>query len=1332
MKKCFKWTLTMLIVTILLAVNLPISVLASNVNNNTVNGKKSKNDDSGVVIMYKQKSSGIETKRKSSNNTPAFLQDLNVENTVKFNNSKTSSVQTRMAKSTTASESDDLTISLVKSEKYSPDDLIRMLSKEESVIYAQKNYRVKSASITNDTYQRYQWAIENVGQNKGKKDADINPEAISNQSSEEKVIVVLDTGVDYTNPELKNKIWNNKYEKTGLLDGEHGYDFCRLDSDPMDENGHGTHVSGIIAAEANNNSGITGAVLDKSNIKIMPIRILDEDGYGNLFDVVSAYNYIFNAQKLGTNIVAINNSWGGIITKDDYILKTVINIVGNGPESDGNGALSICAAGNEFLNTDEYIYSPAGLDSDYIVSVAASNEKDELVYFSNFGKYSVDIAAPGADILSTVFYNCFNPSIYNKDEKQKLCTQYENFDSGLGNFKYNASAGKVTTSSDSYFGTSGKSLKWSFDAKGDNLYFLAIKFNGEMEDQYFSTMAKVVTNSKKMGSCGFLPIIYDYDDIDFEDLFADDEPEDFDDEDEYDDYEEYQKIISKKIISNKRISNKNISKRDSVEAENVWTHCYDYVYGGSEEGTKTLLIVYYAEEDSNVSFYLDDYAVSNGIECEEDFGKYDFYNGTSMATPYVAAAAGVASNIKNETAINRKARVLGATRQVDGLKDKVVTNGVLDFKYLANPNPTINSAKIDSDGKITINIKNVTDDAEILINNKKVEATKVGEEQFVVVDKDLKNKTVTISLKYGDNVISNKFYLAVGKEFNHEAYTSDLSNIQNLFTDGKDMYVYSNKAIYKYINNDSIFYQIDAGLDESMEELLEIEDGEFIEFFDLADTSDFVIIDEKIYTIVTFDGFLGPEYILAYHDMKAEGSGWKKLTELPDECYLYMTTLGSYNGNLYVIGGYDLYEEKASKNMYEYNIKTKKWTQKANLPEGRYAAKANQVGSNLVLSFGGKDDGTVPCNLIYNGKKWKKSAANIEINSGMQFFYDKKYYSPSVGLVAGGLIYSGVNAEKLGNTFYYDVESDTFKSSGYMVNDIDNTIGVAVKDKYYIFDKYTEETLSLKSIPVKSSLLKLTVRYPSTGIRAWVNGNLYSKSNSNGNVYNTYYYMPGDIVGFKLTDIPGYYYNHFKVNGKEVNGYLYNGNIRSNTEIKVTKAEISKLIKLDKTSAELTSFNTLKLNATLNDKNATAIKWKSSNTNYATVSAKGVVTPKWAGNGKTVTITANTTIYGRNVAVECKIRIKTPSIQNMRATNTTNSSISFIWNAVSGADGYEIYQYNYTTKKYELKKTQKGNSVTMSNLKASTLYNFQVLAYKMKDNKKCSTTRATISCTTSK
>lgn len=358
----------------------------------------------------------------------------------------------------------NITISLVTSDEYTTEDLIKKL--EDEGIYAEPNYIMHTTAITNDSYISHQWAIENNGQNSGKEGADINP--ISTTSTEEKVIAVVDTGVDYTHSDLKNVMWKNPYKDSTDLPGEYGYDFGESDTNPMDNNGHGTHCAGIIGAQSNNGNGITGAVLDNSNIKIMALKIENSKGELTYDASIKAYEYIRDAIDKGINVVAINNSWGGYASSGYEALKVLIDEVGE------KGALSICAAGNDSINTDNKTHLPSGIESDYIVSVAASNVSDELSNFSNYGSATVDIAAPGSDILSTVSKNVFNPSIYTDIQRNNLCNTYKDFDSGslVQNTDYKVTEGTVTLSDEEYFGNSGKSAKWTIEnaTKGEKYY----------------------------------------------------------------------------------------------------------------------------------------------------------------------------------------------------------------------------------------------------------------------------------------------------------------------------------------------------------------------------------------------------------------------------------------------------------------------------------------------------------------------------------------------------------------------------------------------------------------------------------------------------------------------------------------------------------------------------------------------------------------------------------------------------------------------------------------------------------------------------------------------
>src|SRR3954452_17364920 len=262
--------------------------------------------------------------------------------------------------------------------------------------------------LPNDPRFSEQWALANEGQNGGTKGADIsalNAWATST-GSKEIVVAVLDSGVDYTHPDLKNNIWKRpenikEYEDNNLgeIDDEYGYDALQNDGDPMDENGHGTHCAGIIGAEGGNNEGITGV---NWSVQIMPLRFMDASGSGTTADSIEAINYLIDRRKAGVNVRIISASWGS--TLRSQALEDVIR------EAYKAGILFVAASGNSSVDTDRHPHYPSSYKLGNVISVAALDRNDKLAPFSNFGVKSVHIGAPGKDILSTYLNHEFKLS----------------------------------------------------------------------------------------------------------------------------------------------------------------------------------------------------------------------------------------------------------------------------------------------------------------------------------------------------------------------------------------------------------------------------------------------------------------------------------------------------------------------------------------------------------------------------------------------------------------------------------------------------------------------------------------------------------------------------------------------------------------------------------------------------------------------------------------------------------------------------------------------------------------------------------------------------------
>jgi subtilisin family serine protease len=278
------------------------------------------------------------------------------------------------------------------------EDAIALYSQDPSIEYIEPNYRISVEQTPNDPSFSELWGLHNTGQSGGTPDADIDaPEAWDIQTGDGSVIVgVIDTGVDYTHSDLMNNIWTNSGEtpgndidddSNGFVDDYYGWDFAYDDSDPFDGDGHGTHVSGTIAAEGDNGIGVVGVNWDA---QIMPIKFLDDYGGGWTFDAIQSVEY---ATLMGADLT--NNSWGG----GGYSQGLYDAIAGAGDA----GQLFIASAGNYYgNNNDIYPHYPSSYDLDNIIAVAATDRYDNLSDFSNYGPTSVDLGAPGSEIYSTI------------------------------------------------------------------------------------------------------------------------------------------------------------------------------------------------------------------------------------------------------------------------------------------------------------------------------------------------------------------------------------------------------------------------------------------------------------------------------------------------------------------------------------------------------------------------------------------------------------------------------------------------------------------------------------------------------------------------------------------------------------------------------------------------------------------------------------------------------------------------------------------------------------------------------------------------------------------
>jgi subtilisin family serine protease len=291
----------------------------------------------------------------------------------------------------------------------------KALASDPRVSYVEPNHVVSAFVVPNDPSFGSLWGLNNTGQTGGTPDDDIDaPEAWDLEKGSSSVVVaVIDTGVDFSHPDLAAQQWVNPGENCGssdptiscgdrtdgvdndndgYVDDWRGWDFINHDNNPFDDNNHGTHVSGTIGAVGDNGIGVAGV---NWHVRIMALKFLGSNGSGSTADAISATLF---AADHGASVAS--NSWGG--GPFDQGLSNAIEYGAS------KGMLFVAAAGNDSSNNDTTPSYPASYASDAIVSVAATDSNDSLASFSNYGATSVDLAAPGVGILSTTPGNTYS------------------------------------------------------------------------------------------------------------------------------------------------------------------------------------------------------------------------------------------------------------------------------------------------------------------------------------------------------------------------------------------------------------------------------------------------------------------------------------------------------------------------------------------------------------------------------------------------------------------------------------------------------------------------------------------------------------------------------------------------------------------------------------------------------------------------------------------------------------------------------------------------------------------------------------------------------------
>lgn len=291
-------------------------------------------------------------------------------------------------------------VGLIKIDAGDKSDVVQTLSginiTPEQILYIEPDFTRSIIGIPNDADYAMQTGLKALG-------FDSTWEQIA--ENREVVVGVIDTGIDINHSDLTNRIWKNAGEDwlgsitqnnaidddgDGYADNYFGVNIVTGTGNPIDDNGHGTSIAGIIAAECNNIIGICGI---SQTATVLPIKVLDAWGDGSTSDFIAAVDYLIRFKKSTGKPVIINASLGGY----DYSQaeRDVLALAGE------EGILVIAAAGNDHLDNDITPLYPASYDLPNIISVASVKDTGQLSYFSSWGKSTVDIAASGEQVYST-------------------------------------------------------------------------------------------------------------------------------------------------------------------------------------------------------------------------------------------------------------------------------------------------------------------------------------------------------------------------------------------------------------------------------------------------------------------------------------------------------------------------------------------------------------------------------------------------------------------------------------------------------------------------------------------------------------------------------------------------------------------------------------------------------------------------------------------------------------------------------------------------------------------------------------------------------------------
>ncbi|WP_080798320.1 S8 family serine peptidase [Arabiibacter massiliensis] len=655
---------------------------------------------------------------------------------------------------------------LIESDELSTEELLLSLADVPGVVCAEPDYVVRlddpepssegetaaaaapaanaAQATTNDPLLERQWQLSSNGDVVGATNARElwAQEGFPGASHlREVVVAVIDTGVDCTHPDLVDSLWVNDPDQTGLP-GVHGYDFFHGMDDPRDDDGHGTHVAGIVAATANNNEGGAGVA---PNAKIMGLRIANEEG--GLVDslAIDAYSYMKQAAEAGVPLVAANNSWGG--GGVSWLLSDVMEDLYRTED-----IVSFCASGNYSIDHDLASDMPSSGTSEGIVAVDAAGRDGALSSFSDYGAATTDIAAPGVGILSTV------PAALGMVDPEDAGTTpvRDDFEDEPGLFSFEAEGGDgVTTAAvrtdAAWAGSaaSGHSVRWTVSGahEGQKASLVLrtqpgaveVAAGGSVDDLRFLAFNAKVADSKEESGNRLIRVS----------LRATDG--------------EWLDITPKDLDANYGAWKTSVAPiPDEVRGQVDW--------GNFAVKLSRNFTAY--DEGLDLEFGIDDVSLSKTTV------PYDFYDGTSMASPAAAGAYALLAGVfADEDAETLRARLLGGVRRTDALSGTCTTDGMVDVMRAAtNPYPVVDALECAADGSLEATVRGSwfgSQEGRVLLDGEELSVAQWGEDEIrVTLPASLESKRRYVEVVRAEDGETGRRQVLVGSEEGEGFYES--------------------------------------------------------------------------------------------------------------------------------------------------------------------------------------------------------------------------------------------------------------------------------------------------------------------------------------------------------------------------------------------------------------------------------------------------------------------------------------------------------------------------------------------------------------------------------